>query len=140
MFYLILLGGAALAMTAGIWPKGGWQIPGRSRGQPGKKSGGSGLPDIIWDNMLEYRKRFRGRPADEHAMPYNPNPRTSQLNCTDFFFSRADWGEAFQKNYRNVALRTWPDRLDRNLYVQATNWNNMHMPERNYSSLSNWSG
>jgi hypothetical protein len=93
-----------------------------------------------WDNMLEYRKRFRGRPAEEYNMPYNPNPRTSQMNATDFFLNKKDWGEAWQKNWRNVALRTWPDILDRNLRVQATNWNNLHMPERNYSSLSNWSG
>lgn len=140
VFYLLLLAGAALTMTRGIWPLAGWKIPGRSRGQPPQNSGGSGLPDIIWDNMLEYRKRFRGRPAEEYNMPYNPNPRTSQVNATDFLFSKKDWGEAWQKNWRNVALRTWPDILDRNLRVQATNWNNLHMPERNFSSLSNWSG
>lgn len=136
MAFLLLIAGVAVAYMGGLRTVEGpvnllapqkYRMPNR------------GIP--VQQEMVvnEYRKRYHGRPQTGGNLPFNPNLSTTAVTSPDFFFRNTDFRKAYQRNYRNVALRTDPYRLDPSFKDQTINNKSQHMPEQNVQNLSKWS-
>jgi len=136
MAFLLALAGAALAYTAGFRSTGPQNTP---LAPAPHRMPNRGIP--VQQEMVvnEYRKRYHGRPQTGGNLPFNPNLSTTAVTSPDFFFRNTDFRKAYQKNYRNVALRTDDYRLDKSFKVQTINNAAQHMPEQNVQNLSKWS-
>lgn len=96
-------------------------------------------PMLLEDDKRE-KSMYSGQRQDTVRLPFGP-PNAFQKTIDDpsFLMSNPVYGTQYQKNMRNIQIRTEQWEVDPKFNSPLNNYASMHMPEYPLQAISNWS-